>query len=58
MLEIMLLLLPKVTESYDHDRVAFLSCLQKVINKIKHVHEKTYVNVYVWSDIIGNGVII
>ena len=42
------------TESSDHDRVASLSCLQKVIHKIKHMHEKTYENVYVWSDGMGS----
>ena len=29
-----------VTESSDHDRVASISCLQKVIHKIKHMHKK------------------
>ena len=33
-------LLPKVPT--DHDRVAPLSCLQKVVHRIKHMHEKTY----------------
>ena len=39
-----------VTESSDHDRVASMNCLQKVVHKIEHMHEKTYENVYVWSD--------
>ena len=39
-----------VTESSGHDRVASMSCLQKVVHKIEHMHEKTYENVYVWSD--------
>ena len=39
-----------VTESSDHDRVASISCLLKVIYKIEHMHEKTYENVYVCSD--------
>ena len=43
-----------VTESSDHDRVASISCLQKVIHKIEHMHEKTYKNVYVWSDGMGS----
>ena len=38
-----------VTESSNHDRVASISFLQKVIHKIEHMHEKTYENVYVWS---------
>ena len=42
------------TESSDHDGIASMSCLQKVIHKIKHMHEKTYENVYVWSDGIGS----
>ena len=29
-----------VTESSDHDRVAFISCVQKVLHKIKHMHKK------------------
>ena len=36
-----------VTESSDHDKVASMSCLQKVVHKIKHIHEKTYENFYV-----------
>ena len=39
-----------VTESSDHDRVTSMSCLQKVVHKIEHMHEKTYENVYIWSD--------
>ena len=31
-----------VTGSSDHDRVASMSCLQKVVHKMKHMHEKTY----------------
>ena len=27
-----------------------MSCLQKAIHQIKHMHEKTYENVYVWTD--------
>ena len=29
-----------VTESSDHDRVASVSCLQKVVHKLEHMHEK------------------
>ena len=43
-----------VTESFDHDRVASISCLQKVIHKIEHAHKKTYQNVYIWSDGMGS----
>ena len=43
-----------VTESSDHDRVASMSRLQKVVHKIKHMHEKTYENVYIWSDGMGS----
>ena len=39
-----------VTESSYHDRVASISCLEEVIRKIEHIHEKTYENVYLWSD--------
>ena len=39
-----------VTESSDHDRVQSMSCLQKVVHKIKYTHEKICENVYVWSD--------
>ena len=43
-----------VTESSDQDRVVSMSCLQKVIHKIKHMHEKSYKNVYVWSGGMGS----
>ena len=39
-----------VTENSDHDRVASMSCLQKVVHKTEHMHVKTYGKVYVWSD--------
>ena len=39
-----------VTENSDHDRVASMNCLQKVVHKIEHMHEKTYENFYVWSN--------
>ena len=42
-----------VTESSDHDRVASMSSLQKVVHKIKHLPEKTYEDVYASSDGIG-----
>ena len=29
-----------VTESSNHDKVASMSCLQKVVHKIEHMHEK------------------
>ena len=38
------------TKSCDHDRVASMSCLQKVVHMIEHIHEKTCENFYVWSD--------
>ena len=43
-----------VTENSDYDRVASISCLQKVIYKIEHMHEKWYENVYVWSAGMGS----
>ena len=43
-----------VTESSVHNRVASISCLQKVIHKIGHVYEKAYENVYVRSDGMGS----
>ena len=42
------------TERSDHDKVACMSCLQKVVHKIKHLYEKRYENVYVWSDGMGS----
>ena len=36
-----------VAESFDYNRVASISCLQNVVRKIKHMHEKTFENVYV-----------
>ena len=39
-----------VTKNSDHDTVAFMSSLQKVVLKIEHMHEKTYENVYVRND--------
>ena len=39
-----------VTESSDYDIAACMSCLQKVVHKMEHMHKKTYENVYVWSD--------
>ena len=42
-----------VTESSDHNRVASISCLQKVVHKIQHMLAKTYDIVYVWSDGMG-----
>ena len=38
------------TESFEHDRVVSVSYLQKIVHNIKHMLEKTYKNVYVWSD--------
>ena len=43
-----------VTESFDHDRVASRSCLQKVVQKMEHMHEKIYKNFYVWSAGVGH----
>ena len=43
-----------VTENSDHDKVASISFLQKFIHKIAHMYEKTYENVYVWSDGMGS----
>ena len=39
-----------VAESSDHDRVVPMSCLQNIVHKIEHMYEKTYENIYVWSD--------
>ena len=41
------------TESFGHDRVASMSCLQNVVHKIEHMHEKPYENVYVWNNGMG-----
>ena len=43
-----------VTESSDHDRVASIGYLLKVIHKIEHMQKKTYENVYVWSNGMGS----
>ena len=43
-----------VTESSVQDRVASISCLQKVIQKLKHMHKKSHENAYVWSDGMGS----
>ena len=48
---IMLSLLPKRS---NLDRVASISCLEKVVHKIEHMHDKMYKNVYTWSDGIGS----
>ena len=42
------------TKSSDHDRVASMSCLQKVVHKIEHTYGKTHENVYVRSDGMGH----
>ena len=42
------------TERSDHDKVACMSCLQKVVPKIEHLYEKRYENVYVWRDGMGS----
>ena len=47
---IMFSLLPKV----DHDRVASMSCLQKFVYNIEHMHERTCENAYVWSNGVGS----
>ena len=39
-----------VAGSSDRDRVASLSCPQKVVHKMKRMHEKTYNNFYVQGD--------
>ena len=49
-----MIMLIVVIESFDHGRVVSTSCLQKVAHKIEHMHEKTYENVYVWSDRMGS----
>ena len=38
------------TANSDRNRVTSMSCLQKVVHKIEHKHEKTCQSVYVWSD--------
>ena len=43
-----------VTERSEQDRVASMSCLQRFIYTIEHMHEKTYENFYVWSDRMGS----
>ena len=42
-----------VTEKSDLDRVASMSCLQKVVHEIEINHSKCYENWYVWSDGMG-----
>ena len=42
-----------VTERSDHDRVASMSCLLKVVHEIESKHGKCYENLYVWSDGMG-----
>ena len=39
-----------VTERSDHDRVASMSCLQKVVHEIESKHGKCYENLCMWSD--------
>ena len=43
-----------VTKSSDHDRVTSMNCLQNVVHKMEHMHEKTYGNVHVSSDGMGS----
>ena len=43
-----------VIESSDHDRVASMSFLQKLVHEIEHTHGKTYENVCVWSGRMGH----
>ena len=38
-----------VTERSDHDRVASMSCFQKVVEEIERKHRKSYENLYVWN---------
>ena len=42
-----------LTERSDHDRVASMSYLQKLIHEIESKHSKCYKNLYVWSDGMG-----
>ena len=42
------------TEISDHDRVASMSSLQKVVHKIEHMNKKMSENPYVWSDGMGS----
>ena len=42
-----------LTERSEHDRLASMSCLQKVIEEIELKNGKTYENLYVWSDGMG-----
>ena len=42
-----------VMESSDHNKVASMSCLQKVVHKIKHMHKKHTRN-FVWSYGMGS----
>ena len=43
-----------ITKSFNPQWVMFMSCLQKIVHKIKHMHEKWYD--IVWSDGIGSQV--
>ena len=42
-----------LTERSEHDRVASMSCLQKVVEEIELKNGKSYENLYVWSDEMG-----
>ena len=42
-----------LTERSEHDRVASMSCLQKVVEEIELKNGKSYENLYVWSDGMG-----
>ena len=43
-----------VNEISDHDSVASMSSLQKVVHKIEHTNKKMSENLYVWSDGMGS----
>ena len=42
-----------VIERSDHDTVASMSCLEKVVADIESKHGSRYENLYIWSDGIG-----
>ena len=43
-----------VAETSDHDKITSMNRQQKFIHKIEYMHEKSYENVFVWSDEMGS----
>ena len=49
-----MIMLSMLRKSSNLDRVASISCLEKVVRKIEHMHDKMCKNVYAWSDGTGS----